>query len=105
MPTKFKRHGTEVRRESLELRDATRWDKGFTASRRWRALRLVVLREQPLCVECLREGVTKAASEVDHIVPRHKRPDLAFVRANLQPLCPTHHGQKTRAERGGDGGS
>ena len=105
MPSKFKRHGADVRRESVELRDATRWDKGFTASRRWRALRLVVLSEEPLCRECLREGVTTAATEVDHIKPRHEWPELAYERSNLQPLCATHHARKTRHERGqGDGG-
>ncbi len=60
---------------------------------RWRALRKIVLREEPICRMCQRE----ASSHVDHIIPRKKRPDLAFERSNLQGLCqPCHNAKKER---------
>ncbi|MGE0410184.1 MAG: HNH endonuclease signature motif containing protein [Amphiplicatus sp.] len=38
--------------------------------------------------------------EVDHIKPVRDAPELAFVLANLQSLCPSCHGAKTRLEVG-----
>jgi 5-methylcytosine-specific restriction endonuclease McrA len=42
---------------------------------------------------------TTLAEEVDHIIPIRIRPDLAFVRRNLQPLCKPCHSRKTMMER------
>lgn len=59
-------------------------------------LRTSVLREQPLCVECERQGQIEDAREVDHINndPSDNR------RENLQGLCSQHHAQKTRRDYG-----
>lgn len=46
-------------------------------------------------------GRVRAASEVDHIVPRRDAPNLAYERENLQPLCKPCHSRKTRAEMEG----
>lgn len=35
------------------------------------------------------------ANPVDHVIPRHIRPDLVFDLANLRTLCPKHHRIKT----------
>lgn len=63
---------------------------------RWRKLRLMHLRQHPLCVECTRQGLTVAASEVDHITPLAQGgthdPD------NLQSLCKSRHSRKTAAQ-------
>lgn len=63
-------------------------------NRRWRALRLLVLRESPACVEC-----GEPATDVDHIVP--KRDGGTDERENLQALCHSCHSRKTLAEGGG----
>lgn len=68
----------------------------FYTSRRWRSFRALVLSGQPLCVECQRNGRIEPATELDHIVPRRLRPDLAFEIANVQGLCKSHHSRKTR---------
>ena len=57
---------------------------------RWRKLRLMVLRSQPVCAV---EGCTQAAVDVDHIIP--KRDGGLDDLDNLQGLCKSHHSQKT----------
>lgn len=64
--------------------------------RRWQQLRLMILRNSPLCVDCLAEGRTTLATEVDHITP--KRDGGADAEENLQPLCKPHHSRKTMRE-------
>lgn len=70
----------------------------FLNSEAWHRLRRVVLAEQPLCAHCLERGELTEASHVDHIVPRHERPDLALDRSNLQSLCHSCHSRKTQLE-------
>ncbi len=77
-------------------------------SARWRAVRAQVLRDEPLCRECARLGLTVLATQVDHVVPLAVAPELAFDRANLAPTCTACHARKSAAERArlkaGEGG-
>ena len=66
--------------------------------RRWRRMREVQLRREPLCRACAARGIVAAATDVDHIVPR--RLGGANGRGNLQSLCHGCHSGKTRAEAG-----
>lgn len=68
-------------------------------SARWSAVRAQVLRDEPLCRACAAAGRTELATQVDHIVPVRVRPDLAFDRTNLQPICSVCHAAKSQAER------
>lgn len=68
-------------------------------SARWQAVRDQVLRDEPVCRECARLGLTEPATQVDHIVPIVVAPERAFDRANLQPLCTACHGRKSAQER------
>jgi 5-methylcytosine-specific restriction endonuclease McrA len=71
--------------------------KRVQSSKRWKALRLRVLRRDNWqCVQCGARGRV----EVDHILPVRDRPDLAFDEDNLQTLCRRHHSRKTRQEMG-----
>jgi len=72
-----KRHGTKVYN-----------------SKRWKLLRRKKLNANPICEECEKE----LATEVDHVVDIHTRPDLAFTWSNLRSLCSPCHGTKTNAE-------
>ena len=61
--------------------------------RRWRTRRLMYLRAHPLCVECKKMGITTAATDVDHIIP--KRDGGSDRDENLQALCHACHSAKT----------
>jgi 5-methylcytosine-specific restriction endonuclease McrA len=66
-------------------------DVKFYQSARWRALRVLVLREEPICTCGL------PAKHVHHIKPRKERPDLQWERSNLEALCiPCHNAKDTR---------
>lgn len=62
----------------------------------WRTLRLRILAESPLCLECQAGGRDIPATDVDHIEPARVRDAVSFFdRSNLQPLCKAHHSRKT----------
>lgn len=64
---------------------------------RWKALRFLALRRDGFrCVKC----GTRGRLEVDHIESVRDAPERAFDLDNLQSLCPTCHGSKTRHELG-----
>lgn len=65
------------------------------SSGRWYRLALKVReRDDYQCQKC---GL-RTWGEVDHIQPRHARPDLIWDASNLQLLCRTCHIKKTRDE-------
>ncbi len=70
----------------------------------WKRLRAAKLNDDPLCVLCQEQGRTVVATEVDHIIDRKERPDLALDWDNLQGLCKSCHSGKTaRTQRRGVG--
>lgn len=81
--------GAEQRRSNVETRRLYR-------TSRWRALRMQVLTEDPVCRDCETKGLTRLNTEVDHIVPHQNDLVLFWDRSNLQGMCATHHALKTR---------
>lgn len=76
-----------------------RYSAKVTRTRRWKALRLEILRRDGFrCVACRARG----RLEVDHIIPVRDAPVLSFEPTNLQSLCPPCHTRKTRLEIGHD---
>lgn len=69
-------------------------ERGYDA--RWRRARRLHLAEHPLCAECERQGITTAATVVDHIVPHRGDERLFWNTANWQSLCKTCHDAKTK---------
>ena len=62
--------------------------QGFYHSPAWRRIRVLALqRDNYLCQVCLKKGVIKKATEVHHIRPIAKQPELALELENLQSLC------------------
>jgi 5-methylcytosine-specific restriction endonuclease McrA len=57
-------------------------EDAVVSSARWKSLR-----DEPRCRTCAAAGRTELATQVDHIVPVRVRPDLAYDRANAEPLC------------------
>ena len=62
---------------------------------RWQRARAIYLRSNPLCVECLKVGIIKAATVVDHIEPHRGDYDKFWDKSNWQSLCKRHHDIKT----------
>lgn len=85
------KHSTRVQHGTLRERQGNR-TLALNGST-WRKLRAVVLREQPMCPACARDGYVTFAKEVDHI----DNDPTNNLRSNLVGLCHMHHGQKTRA--------
>jgi 5-methylcytosine-specific restriction protein A len=66
--------------------------------RRLQEIRHAQFRENPLCQHCLDKGITRLATESDHIVPLWQGgPDTL---ENRQSLCADCHEAKTTAEAG-----
>ncbi|MCY1399369.1 HNH endonuclease [compost metagenome] len=66
---------------------------------RWQKARERYLLDHPLCVYCMRNGMTTAASVVDHIVAHEGDLALFWDEANWQSLCgPCHSSTKQREE-------
>ena len=84
------------------------WRAGKTTAERgygakWQRARARFLRmpENVLCRQCKREGLTVAATIVDHITPHRGDKRLFWDEANWQPLCKHHHdGWKRSVEAG-----
>ncbi len=63
----------------------------------WEKLRKIVLRENPLCHDCLekeRQEITPS-TEVHHIKKVREYPELRLVKSNLMGLCPSCHKSRT----------
>ena len=60
----------------------------------WQQLRLRVLADDPLCIDCEALGFVRPATEVHHLQTITERPDLRLKRSNLVPLCSACHGRR-----------
>jgi 5-methylcytosine-specific restriction protein A len=81
-----------------ERREAKPWRRWYSTER-WRNLRLMQLRSNPLCRLCKEQGRDTEATVADHLVPHRGDPAL-FWHGTLQSLCdPCHSSVKQREER------
>lgn len=72
----------------------------FYSSKGWRRARAYVLaRDGASCRICKRSEPEAIRIDVDHIIPRHARPELGLVLSNLQVLCSDCHEAKSYVER------
>lgn len=75
--------------------DYKRYSRRVTKTRRWKALRLEILRRDGFaCVAFAKRG----RLEIDHIIPVRDAPTLSYEPTNLQTLCTSCHSRKTRLE-------
>jgi 5-methylcytosine-specific restriction protein A len=63
---------------------------------RWRRLRQLVLSEEPLCVDCIKEDRIEASTDVDHEIPHRGDEELFWSRENLHGRCHSCHSRKTQ---------
>ena len=74
-------------------------ERGYGAP--WQRARERFLMSHPLCVMCGADGLTTAATVVDHIQPHRGDAGLFWDQSNWQPLCKPHHdSDKARQDRG-----
>ena len=68
-------------------------------TKRWYRLRWNQLKNNPLCLFCLNEGISTAATIADHIKPHKGNESLFYDAKNLQSLCKAcHDSTKKRIE-------
>lgn len=67
--------------------------RGYDA--KWRKARDLYLKSHPLCVDCLRCSIIRAATVVDHIEPHRGVYEKFWDESNWQALCEQHHNSKT----------
>lgn len=96
---KCEKHRKQAARQYDATRKGTYHD--WYSSARWRKLRERCLSENPLCVECEKEGHVTAGTIADHIIPHKGDYDLFWDFNNLQTLCTMHHNKKTATSDGG----
>lgn len=94
------------KRDRAHDRAYDRWRSDDVAKRirstaRWRKVRELKRRRDPLCEDCAERGATEPMTEVHHLVPVRERPDLAFVMTNLRSLCDPCHRRRSAEERRG----
>lgn len=90
-------HERQTRRDYDRQRGSAA-SRGY--DRRWRKAREWFLRRNPLCVECLRNGILTPATVVDHVIPHRGDPTLFWDQTNWQALCKPCHDRKTALEDG-----
>ena len=71
--------------------------------REWREQSKGHLHKHPLCVRCAANGLTVAATVVDHVTPHKGNRQLFWARSNWQSLCERCHNVKTATEDGAFG--
>ena len=97
-----RRRPTRVRQQKADRRQSST-QRGYGS--KWQRYRAAYLSraENALCRICQQNGIVKAASVIDHIVPHRGDWKLFWDSNNHQPLCPRCHNQKTVREDGGFG--
>ena len=64
----------------------------------WTRTRKHIINNNPLCSRCSLFGITKAAKDIDHVIPHRGNEQLFYDASNLQPLCRECHTWKTNME-------
>jgi 5-methylcytosine-specific restriction protein A len=87
-------------RKALDQARRTSAERGYDA--RWRRVRLVFLREHPLCTDPFgdHDGRATAAECVDHIVAAKGDMELFWDEGNWQPLCLRCNSKKAAVSEG-----
>ena len=73
--------------------------KKFYSSSRWRKLRNLKLKRDPICEMCEEKNRTRMATEVDHIIPIKVDWEKRLRLDNLQSLCHGCHMKKTQEDK------
>ena len=91
----FRSHTPKPNRPKWRSLYGRQWSKYRTA--------FLSIPENVFCRECMKSGNEVIATQVDHIVAHRGDVELFWDPTNHQPLCESHHSQKTVREDGGFG--
>ena len=69
------------------------FERGYNA--RWKKFRIAYLKQHPLCVDCLKQGIYTPSREPHHIQKLRDRPELKYEESNLIALCHDCHSKRT----------
>lgn len=97
MPWAAKRRKKKITRKDNPNLPCRQWKYLYNRTA-WKKMRLAHLRAYPLCVQCLQDGKSVAATIVDHVEPHKGNVEVFFTLDNLQSLCKMHHDRKTWQE-------
>lgn len=61
----------------------------------WQKFRAAFIQQHPLCMDCLAEDISTAATEVHHRCKIKDRPDLRLEAENCMALCGRCHDART----------
>ncbi|CRM71346.1 HNH endonuclease [Pseudomonas sp. 25 E 4] len=93
--------GKSAEAKRRERQRETSAQRGY--SYKWQQARKAYLAKHPLCVECERQGLVVAATDLDHVVAHKGDKAVFWDSSNWQPLCHPCHSRKTASEDGGWG--
>lgn len=79
------------RTHSTSAQRGSSTEQGYGAT--WRKFRLMQLRREPLCEDCLEAGRVTEATDVHHIVPKRDGGEDSFD--NVKSLCHSCHSKRT----------
>jgi 5-methylcytosine-specific restriction protein A len=88
----------KARRQAAQTSPAAIAARRLYADPKWKAARLVYLRQHPICKDCEELGVVEVATDVDHITPHKGDRKVFWDRKNWQSLCHRCHSRKTARE-------
>jgi 5-methylcytosine-specific restriction protein A len=71
----------------------TAWRRGYDGA--WQRFRLMFLRKNPLCDDCLKTERVEPATEVHHLLKVADHPELKLVESNCMALCKSCHSVRT----------
>ena len=86
------------KQETINRRNK-KWQK-YYGDKRWKQLREYIMRNNPLCVDCLFEGRSVPATEAHHRIPfstgktEEEKMKLLLSPDNIEPLCSFHHDKR-----------
>jgi hypothetical protein len=83
------------RRAQLDEQRPSSTERGYDAT--WRKLRLVFIRQHPVCSTPRCGDMT---TDVDHVQSVEERPDLRLEWSNLRAYCHACHSRRTALEQG-----
>jgi 5-methylcytosine-specific restriction protein A len=94
---RFCERHAELKEKAYDKRRGSSTSRGYDG--KWRKLRALKARIDPLCEVCLKRGVTVPLDVVHHVRPIDTHPELRLSLDNLESLCKAHHDKIHEGER------